>query len=235
MSTLAVFVLLAGGGAIAASKLKRNGVKSRHIAPDAVKGVDADEATFEKVPAAGSADTASSVAPGSIGPAGVQDPTRSVNLPLPSFIVVGEGEPDFAGAGDTDPDFAYAPTSGLSIEFDDDAGNEDSNAVESTFLIPPDYASGGHFAVRVDKATISGGAERIIGAVTINGGALSPSVFAAVTSTDSALVTLTPTPLELYAAGKAVDVNLFAQRTGGLPIDDDVWVHGVEFRYKAQQ
>ena len=48
-ATLALFLALAGGIAWA---LERNSVKSRHIAPDAVKGADAKESTFAQVPEA---------------------------------------------------------------------------------------------------------------------------------------------------------------------------------------
>src|SRR5688572_33252204 len=104
MSTLAVFLALAGG-AIAATQLGRNSVKSRHIAPNAVKGIDAAERTFGEVPSARRADSAgtagsaasantattagtaaiaNAVASNSVGAAGIQDPFRSVNLPLAS-------------------------------------------------------------------------------------------------------------------------------------------------------
>lgn len=58
MSSLAVFLVLAGGVGLAASALRRNSVKSKHIAPNAVKGHDAAEATFGTVPTAARATNA---------------------------------------------------------------------------------------------------------------------------------------------------------------------------------
>ena len=64
VALLALFVAL-GGGAYAATKLKRNSVKSKHIKAEAVKGSDADESTFGTAPSAARATratTASSAA-----------------------------------------------------------------------------------------------------------------------------------------------------------------------------
>ena len=55
MATIAVFIAL-GAGAYAAG-LAPNSVKSRHIAPDAVKGTDVNEGTLGQVPEAANADT----------------------------------------------------------------------------------------------------------------------------------------------------------------------------------
>jgi hypothetical protein len=57
VSVIALFVAL-GGGAYAAVKLKPNSVKSKHIAPDAVQGIDANESSFGPVPRATNADSA---------------------------------------------------------------------------------------------------------------------------------------------------------------------------------
>jgi hypothetical protein len=54
---IALFIAL-GGGAYAAVKLKTNQVKSKHIAPDAVQGIDANESSFGQVPSASQANTA---------------------------------------------------------------------------------------------------------------------------------------------------------------------------------
>ncbi len=57
MSTIAVFLALSGGIAIGAA-LKRNSVKSKHIAPEAVQGVDVSEASLSQVPSAANAASA---------------------------------------------------------------------------------------------------------------------------------------------------------------------------------
>jgi hypothetical protein len=61
VSLIALFVAL-GGGAYAAVKLKSNQVKSKHIAANAVQGVDANEASFGQVPSAAAADRAQAAA-----------------------------------------------------------------------------------------------------------------------------------------------------------------------------
>jgi hypothetical protein len=57
ISVIALFVALGGSGYVAV-KLKRNQVKSKHIAAEAVQGVDANESTFSKVPSAAQSDVA---------------------------------------------------------------------------------------------------------------------------------------------------------------------------------
>jgi hypothetical protein len=56
ISTLCLFLLL-GGGAYAAFNLPRTSVKSKHIAPDAVKGTDVNEGTLGQVASAANAGT----------------------------------------------------------------------------------------------------------------------------------------------------------------------------------
>jgi hypothetical protein len=66
MSTIAVVGVLGGGGAYAASKIgpndiAKNAVRSKHIAPNQVKGVDAKEGSFGTVPRAKKAGSADQV------------------------------------------------------------------------------------------------------------------------------------------------------------------------------
>jgi hypothetical protein len=257
MSTLAVFLLLAGGGAYAAGKLKRNSVKSKHIAPDAVTGDDANEGTFGKVPSAGTADSANtaaladsastaalanSVAANSIGPGEVQNPVRSVNLPLTTFFNrIDQAELDFAASDGTSPDFNVA-NSQLVIEWDADtdagAGNiADVDSVASTFLVPPDYASGGLFAVRVSKDGHSGQTERLRCGVYLNTGGGGADVGVTLTTAASTVYALLPPGS--YAVGTSVQVYCFADDgTGfapGTSANNVVRLEGMEFRYSATQ
>lgn len=55
---LALVIAITGGVAVAAGALKKNSVKSKHIAPEAVTGADVAEGTLGKVPASGLADRA---------------------------------------------------------------------------------------------------------------------------------------------------------------------------------
>src|SRR6266511_5733066 len=142
VATLALFLVLAGGGAWAAKKLKLkpNSVLSKHIAPDAATGNDVDEATLGTVPnaqhansaeSANSADTAGSasptgqaggdltgtypaplVGPDSIGSDEIQNLSRKVSLPLASFV------------NDTDETtLDFTPSNGTSPDLDIANGN----------------------------------------------------------------------------------------------------------------
>ena len=145
VATLALFLVVAGGGALAATKLKRNSVKSKHIAPEAVTGADAAEATFGKVPSAGTADTAgtansassaglaNAVTPGSIVPGSLASSVRAKRLDYEagesalglatSLATVGELEilascttSGFQGAGITHVHLHLRPTVAGSVE-----------------------------------------------------------------------------------------------------------------------
>jgi hypothetical protein len=58
IATIALFLAMGGGAIAAVVKLKPNQVKSKHIAPDAVTGADANESSFGTVPTATNATNA---------------------------------------------------------------------------------------------------------------------------------------------------------------------------------
>ena len=262
MSTLAVFLALTGG-AIAATQLGRNSVKSRHIAPNAVKGIDAAERTFGTVPSAASAarattansassantantaGTANAVVPDAVGAAGIQDPVRSLNLPLASFLnaqnnaLLGFAEND-GGA----PEFEGGFGGPIEIEWDDDsdgsggANSDDREAVQVQFTVPPDYASGGEFALRVRKDGHAGQAEAVEVINFVD--SASPGFFAGdyATTTSAAPTTyiLDPPQPVSYSPGQAVHLNIRGQSGfGGANPDNFVYLLSVEFRYTAAQ
>jgi hypothetical protein len=239
MATVAVFLAL-GGGAYAA--LKRNSVGSKQIKPNAVKGVDANEATFGQVPSAKSAATAKGVATNSVGAPGIQDPIRSVNLPLASFVNTGSQETiDFTVSDGTSPDFInVAFCCDFVIEYDDDsdlggADLADSSFIASTFAVPPDYASGGSFVLRVSKDAHTAIGERLNCDVALNGNP--PGGGAQVTTTTAANTSYTLTPAGTYAPGDAALVRLRADDAANTNnhANDRVFIHSVEFRYTATQ
>jgi hypothetical protein len=240
MSTLAAFLVVAGGAAYAASELTRNEVKSKHIAPNAVKGVDAAEATFGQVPSAKNAEaaetaaTASGVAPDAVGAPGIQNTTRSINFPLGAFVNVGGSEAiDFTSADDLAPDFISLAGPGLVIEWDDGPGADvgDVDFVGANFAVPTDYASGGSFALRVSKSGHAGLTEQLVCNTQT-----SPDPFAIAATTSAANTLYVLTPGGTYSPGASIaffcgvsDVTF----TGNY--DDFVRLHSIEFRYTATQ
>jgi hypothetical protein len=245
MATIAVFLAM-GGGAYAA--LKANSVGSKQIKPNAVKGDDADEASFGQVPNAAkatsaanadSAATAQGVAPDSVGAAGIQNPTRSVNLPLGSFQDVTDAAPiDWNTTNDANaPDFNYGGFE-TAIEWDNGPAADipDVGYAVSSLTIPQDFASGGSFALRLAKDSNNAGvAERAFCFALVNG-VSTGFASASITSAASNTYVVTP-PSGSYAAGAAVEISCAID--DGNPLggtyDDDVRLQAAEFRYTATQ
>jgi hypothetical protein len=94
MSTIAVFLALAGGATAIAAALAKNSVKSRHIAPGAVKtsdlgrnaatGAKVREASLAEVPSATHADQANTA--GTSANAGLLDNLDSATFPRQSHV-----------------------------------------------------------------------------------------------------------------------------------------------------
>jgi hypothetical protein len=257
MATLAVFIAL-GGGAYAA--LQKNSVGSKQIKPNAVQGVDANESSFGQVPSAHRADTAANadsansansantantagtangVAANSVGANGIEDPTRSINLPIDSF----QNETDtalidFTPSDGTAPDFVNI-SEAFAIEWDDDsdgggANVADTDFVGTSFTVPPDYASGGSVALRIIKDDHQGVAERLGCETSVSASGFSPE--ATVTTTTFAPTSYTVSPTGTYVAGASVDLRCrVTSGTGGNNFDDLVRLLGVEWRYTATQ
>jgi hypothetical protein len=266
---LSLFLVLTGGTALAV-KLKANKVKSKHIAPDAVLGVDVNESTLGEVPSAANAksadransaataDTAGSAPPSgeaggalagsypspgiasnAVGAGEIQDPVRSVHLPLASFLNRNDGAAlDFTPSNGTSPDFTHAGN-GLVIEWDPDsdaAGGDlgDTDFVETTFTVPPDYASGGVFAARISKSGNAPTDERFTCARSFDDSA-SGNTANVVLNFPEARTYPVSLPAN-YSAGVAVAVYCtVSDLPGGSTYDDAVRLHAFEFRYSASQ
>jgi hypothetical protein len=249
VATLALFLVVAGGGAYAAFKLKPNSVKSKHIAPDAVQGVDVAESSLGKVPSAQSADTAgtagtaNAVAPNAVGPEGIQNPIRSVNLPLGAFMNQTDGTAfDFTPSNGGSPDFVIA-NQGLRLVWDDDSdggGSDfaDTDRAVTTFTIPQDYVpSFPTIAVRAHKDGHSGTVERIICHGSVNNvGAATASGVATTTAAASTSYTLAFGQPSTFAPGDNVDLFCYVDDGAfGDTYNDVVSFESVEFRYPATQ
>jgi hypothetical protein len=211
-----------GGGVqdntLSADDLAPNSVTSSELANSAVAG-----------------GTGGDVQDGTLTGADIANPTRSVNLPLLSFME--QGHPGAGGFIDFDsanravaPDFAKTTGAMPVIAYDDDPGDEDFSPVASTFSVPPDYASGGSFALRVSKDAHGGVDESVSCFVSVNGAPEDFGSGATTTTAANTVYTDTPTPTPTYAAGDSVAVGCQTNAH-----DNTVRFHSIEFRYTATQ
>jgi hypothetical protein len=159
ISMIALFVAL-GGGAYAAVKLKANQVKSKNIAPNAVQGIDANEASFGPVPRASQADNAATA--GRAATAGDADTVEGIPL---SGLQEGNGFDDaiagFVDEGDTAGHIVFEGAIGLTCEaipelIYDDFGPDGFDTdiwVNGAHQIVPDGANGTPVALAAGSDT----------------------------------------------------------------------------------
>ena len=270
MVTLLAFVVLAGGTALGAFVISSNsqigrGTVAGHKPPSGahaniIRGSvnDADLAgaavrtgkiasgavTTPKI--ANGAVTNAKLANDSVGPDAVADPNRTVSLPLASFVNNTDSTTlDFGPSPNdgTTPNFAFV-NSRLVLEWNDNsAGPADRDAVETTFTVPPDYASGGQFALRISKDA-NDDTERVGLQAAVNEGAFSSTfganTHATITTAPLTTYTLTasdalPRPID-FSAGDTVSVRFFVDDgVSGTTAQDKVRVHSVAFLYRATQ
>jgi hypothetical protein len=175
--------------------------------------------------------------PGPEGPQGPAGPstglgnvTRSVSLPLASFLNVSAGTTiDFSSGADNAPDFATngaAPT----LVADDDPGGQDLNDVASTLTVPPDAIAGGSGSItlRISKDAHGGVNDNLFGRLSVNGGG--PELCSTETTTSATNTSYTLTCPSTFSPGDSVAVDIAAS-----PLDDVIRIHSVEFRYTAVQ
>jgi hypothetical protein len=168
MATLAVFLAI-GGSALA---LSRNSIKSRHIAPNAVKGVDADESTFGIVPQAQSAVTAQNAASAqTAGNAGLLDSIDSSGFLVDTVVnevrqaaVVGSNE-----ATAPCPAATQAVGGGAGFNLGDAADRVISTEPNVGGLRPQDGQSPDGWFVRMHNNALGGGEQFIVWAVCARG------------------------------------------------------------------
>jgi hypothetical protein len=233
-------------GAVTTPKLANDSVTGAKVAPDSLGGGDIDESSLQGLSAsptgAAGGDLTGSfpnpdIAAGAVGSAEIADATRSFNLPLGSFV-----DPDAQSAIDFDsanaataPDFEVVNGS-VVIEYDDAAGNDDDNNIESTLYVPQDFASGGSFALRVSKDAHGGTNEQVGCRIALNGGA--PTGYIATGTTTAANTTYTVGPFTApgfsLSPGDSVAVQCRVIAISG-SADDIVRFHSIEFRYTATQ
>lgn len=169
--------------------------------------------------------------------------SRRISFPLFSFIECTTNAGTallFTDGTDALPHFANSSTDGLGgvIRYDDTGSSEDETTkICNSFIVPPDYVSGGAFTIRALKnAHTATESEDLNCAVSVNGAALETVGTVAVTAAATAAYTCTPT-IAALAAGDSVSFYLtVTSETGGAePIDDTVDIAAVGFTYTATQ
>jgi hypothetical protein len=229
-------------GSVTTSKINDGAMKSTDIGDGEVRSADvANDTTGGALTGTDIANTDSLGSPeiGGLGSADITDTTRSVDLPLGSFVdLVAQSAIDFNSSNSApSPDFAIF--GGPFIVFDDDSGSEDTGSIGSSFSVPHDFASGGSFAVRLSKdAHTTDVTEHFqcLGGVnpTPNPGETFNLFGDAVeiTTVDNTAYTIGNPPS--YAAGDSAVVVCKVPQIG--PSQDDiVRLHSIEFRYTATQ
>jgi len=161
---------------------------------------------------------------------------RSVNLPLGSFVIQ-NNVLDFTPSVFA-PDLTFVG-SGLAIEFQgdtDDAGpnQPDVFPIVATLMVPPDYLSGGTFAVRVSKDAHTGNAESLECLAAV-GGVGTFGAFFTVTSAANSLYVMTPYAPVSFSPGTDVTVSCRVFGPSSFDYDNNVRIHGMEFRYTSTQ
>jgi hypothetical protein len=171
-----------------------------------------------------------------VGPGEIQNTTRSVELPLTSFVNPEDPSAlNFTASDGTSPDLAivnFAPV----IEWDDNAtGVADNELVEAEFMVPPDYTSGGEFRIALSKDAHSGApVERFACQAKTNDGIFTTQ--ANVFPSNAAYAFHTMVPGATYSPGDVGVLRCFADDgSNGTTANDEVYLHGVQFRYNAAQ
>ena len=250
VSTLCLFLLLAGGtayaldgsntvfsddivnGEVKNDDLAANAVGSGKIADQQVKNADLGAGASSSNTIADGGVQGIDVLNNSLTGDDIGNVTRSVNLPLASFVNVDKGELiDFSSGADSAPDFASFGFSPL-LTYDAASPNVDADFVGSSFTVPQDAISGGagSFALGVFKESDSGSPDVVICDISLDGG-LSGGFFgnASITTVGSDTYTVTPLGGIPFSPGDSIGVS-FAMNH-----DDVVRIQSIEFRYTATQ
>jgi hypothetical protein len=184
------------------------------------------------------------LAPDAAGPAEIQNPTRSVNIPVTSLVGRLTGElPDLSADDGTAPNFFIASGPSMTVEWDDDSDGGGANVADTaplgtTFAVPADYASGGVFIATISKSGNAGIAERFRGNLFHAGGG-GVSGAGVVTNTSSNATAYTINPGLAFTPGGAEYIEVWGDAGTGFGVnnnaDDAIRLHALEFRYTATQ
>lgn len=185
------------------------------------------------------------VLPGSsVSASEIADITRSITLPLGSFVDAANELPLDVSGADSEPDFDIL-NDGLVIEFDDTSGSVDVNHISTTFVVPQAYASAGSIVMIVAQDAATGTNIEAMNIGTLEQGTsgapdATVSTFVATNLTNStnlqsvsfALTTGGVNPTLTLAAGTTVQLRL---RQDIASADDIVRIFSVEFQYTATE
>lgn len=164
--------------------------------------------------------------------------TRTVSIPLISFMECttdAGANIDFSDDADAFPDFTGLATDGLGffLEFDSTGSSEDTARACDNLTVPEDYASNGLFELVVAKDAETGANTEVINcAGSINGAALGAGGTVTVSGTALVAYSCEPT-LTSLAAGDSLGFTIYV--TSGGTVDDDTQIYSVGFQYTATQ
>ena len=251
---IAVFIAL-GGTAVAlpgrntvdSGDIRNAQVKSVDVAQNTLTGGDIKESTLSGFAVAGhnhdglyallghnhDAAYVNEGQADSVTQAMVANTQRANSFQLGAFHTCDEifGYLDFSSnaPGDENPDFTNVGISGgqILIAWDDLVPDQDTNTeICSQFAVPPDYASGGHFVLRVSKDGETASGVEQIACGTFGGGVQ----FIPVVGTTVASYTCAPTTT--YTPGN--DQSFYVVATSGNGgFDDAVLLHSVQWVYNS--
>lgn len=166
---------------------------------------------------------------GDIIAADIADITRYVQLPITGWVpCTGQGIWTTDGA-DAAPNLT-ALNSGLAIVYDATGGSVDTGEICTTFIVPPNYVSGGAVVASVIGGTTTN-TETFSCRVSQNGGSVG-SANAANIGSAGTKENVTSTPVVTYAAGDAIALIC---KQGNASADDAVKILGLAWSYTSTQ
>ncbi|HEX8647155.1 MAG TPA: hypothetical protein VF715_09645 [Thermoleophilaceae bacterium] len=172
---------------------------------------------------------------GSVTPAMIADRTRSMSIPLTSFLECDSTAAaiDFTSGNDRRPDFVATGNNngdGYGLNFDAVAGTEDQFFdVCAQFAMPEDWVSGGRFQITASAGSTPGGQEERIRCRLNPGSAGTGQVPISTQPGRRAYVCQPPLPVLSRESALVADLAISTDTA----MDDPIHVLAVDFLYEA--